>query len=499
MPHVTEPTDAPVPTTPKLRFDGRKVRPNAPDEYDALAELFLGDQAQNPTHNQPHTPTPNLTSACPPIDLLLLGNLPVRASVWPPEYARTLASQAGKPIALITVDDSTICLDMFGCPPIGITSKPNTIETAIDAVRRIASRIVVVLPQGDLTEQLTATNPDELTLLTGANSTAIVGAYQLLKGAAAAQNDLQSTTNVRVAFAGESPDAAAAACEKLCQTVQSQLNVSLELAAILPKVTASSSMNLYRGSSVCETEQLIALLRNPPGKDSSSQEALNISTHTPCNTPPIPSTPEPNCPASEPTPPTLHSHLTGLTPLVAQCPDDPETQIAVDESGHLHLLRLDTDGFERLKVTAAWASKHAALLALTVHDAQAVNPHVPPSIHLFTAQPKRVRHLLDAKVKLHILAQVTTQSGDIAWYCQELNYPPPQLTPPQLPTFQKSNSRSSIRKDLRNLRTRIEVNQRAIDAQGLHPWALIVVYDPTAPAGSLSCAKTGMGSSPGLE
>ena len=78
-------------------------------------------------------------------------------------------------------------------------------------------------------------------------------------------------------------------------------------------------------------------------------------------------------------------------------------------------------GYERLIATLAWAQNHAKLLALTSHDVPMVDPGLTPVGHLFTAEPKLVRHLMHADIRLHLRAQVRTSDGATAWFHTELN------------------------------------------------------------------------------
>ena len=94
----------------------------------------------------------------------------------------------------------------------------------------------------------------------------------------------------------------------------------------------------------------------------------------------------------------------------------------------MHLLLADTHDADSRGAVAtllaahAWAQTNASLLAAacaTILGAP-VDEAATPAMHLFTSDPRRVRTLLDADIRLHLLAPVEVD-GRRAWCVAELN------------------------------------------------------------------------------
>lgn len=98
--------------------------------------------------------------------------------------------------------------------------------------------------------------------------------------------------------------------------------------------------------------------------------------------------------------------LLGLFALRARCPAAPTVQLALDDRGGLHCLASSAHGgsIECLTAAGAWARAHTQVLALTTE--LLVEPRVPVCSHLFTREPAAVRRVLDADLRVHLLAPV---------------------------------------------------------------------------------------------
>jgi hypothetical protein len=116
------------------------------------------------------------------------------------------------------------------------------------------------------------------------------------------------------------------------------------------------------------------------------------------------------------------TELLGLTALEARCPYAPAIELAIDGRRMLHLIACDAmtpdrtgggrmgEAAERdatrcvreLVEAAAWAGAHAGLLGLSLGQGLASGEAV---LHLVTREPRRVRRMLDAPVKVHALVE----------------------------------------------------------------------------------------------
>lgn len=127
----------------------------------------------------------------------------------------------------------------------------------------------------------------------------------------------------------------------------------------------------------------------------------------------------------------LAHHLTGLATLNLTCPYAPDVEFALDASGRLQVLarfdrrHLDESSLGVLLIAAEWALAHGTLLraaapSLTGRADATINTDHKPVMHVFTAEPKRVRRLLETDVRVHLLSPVNVD-GRAGWFCTALN------------------------------------------------------------------------------
>jgi len=121
----------------------------------------------------------------------------------------------------------------------------------------------------------------------------------------------------------------------------------------------------------------------------------------------------------------LAVHLPGLRDLGVTCPYATNVGIAFDDVGHLHLLCSHTETtFQSLQIARTWALDHAALLAtlanaLGLHDAP-IDTNAAFTLHIFTDSVDRVRRLLDAPMRFHLLTDINVNNTMIK-VCVPLN------------------------------------------------------------------------------
>ncbi len=447
------------PTPPPLRLVG------GPDDYDALAELFLGseprasrrvgppsddpapdaderDRAPAPRPEvvvRPQSPTRSANTDAGPtrstsIEALILGHLPVRSSPWVSQYARARAEQLRRPIGLLRVQADQVSLDMFGAAD-EVSLAPE-LGGAIEQCRRLTGDWII---QVDELNEPTLAADDRLsaiTLLTSANETAVIAAYRAIKGLASAQiesgADLPAARgdtdhpSLRVGIMGASLADAQTAMARLRNACSVFLGKPLELAACVERVGPSGSAGAYRGLLTLDLPTILTKISAAPAASVAVAPAVPAQARAPVPTPAAstPSTeaqskPAPSAPA-ESASAALASHLPGLRPLAARCPDDGAIELALDEQGRLNLLRLADapDACQRLLAAVGWAQRHAALIALTVAPEARFDAAAIPVPRLFVSEPKAFRAMLDSSVRLHLLAQAAPGAP---WLCLELN------------------------------------------------------------------------------
>ena len=72
-----------------------------------------------------------------------------------------------------------------------------------------------------------------------------------------------------------------------------------------------------------------------------------------------------------------------------------------------------------LTIVEAWARENAELLLMACRSDVALDLSTPIQRHLFTADPAGVRRLLDAPLRVHLLAEVPSHAD--GWVCAPLN------------------------------------------------------------------------------
>lgn len=462
------------PDTPALRLVG------VSDDYDALAELFLGSEGhslkgnRNPRPDAAMTPDsqiqdrpevvvrPLTASTNPPaspphgpptatthpkaeaetaqtvsVEALILGHLPVRSVVWIGQYARARAEKLGRPMALLRLGATDASLDLHGMPLGAPTpAGADTLEEAIERAQAVTRDWIIQVDE--LSESALAADDrlDAITLLTSANETAVIAAYRAIKGLVSAEDQGEPASRpgfdpragesdspaMRVAIMGAGEEEAGVALTRLRHACSVFLGRPLELAATVAKVSPARGVSLFRGPAY-DLPSILELLA-PPSSTQLPSHAVNsvASAHAvlTAQASPHEMTGRPHASDLGDAGRPLAGHLPGLRALPTRCPDDPAIELAIDADGRLNLLRRADapDACQRMVAALAWAKRHADLLALAAASVGTLDPARPPLGRLFTSEPPALRPLLDTDIRLHLLAQATP---DTPWLCVELN------------------------------------------------------------------------------
>lgn len=230
------------------------------DPYSELASMFLtsGDSTANATVPAAGTINPAPTTAAQSsaakvdssakatVELLIVGNLPVRGNLWLPPYVDALAQQHGS-AALIRLDGPEPSMQLLRAPTQAATHRAG--GAMIDAMMDLGGFIdqwIVRLPAGVPVETLSgiAQRFDRITILTSADEAAVVAAYQTVKQLAIAA---ESTPLPPVGLAVVATDNRIAEdlVERLNRTTISFLGIELQLALCLPRIDAGLKSTRY--------------------------------------------------------------------------------------------------------------------------------------------------------------------------------------------------------------------------------------------------------------
>lgn len=402
-------------------FESGDLLPPLDREYDALADLFLGE-SPNTADRRP------LTDIQPPIEGLVVGHLPVLATAWVQQYARQRAIDLGAPVALVRFRAGELSVDLLGVrdepPPPG-----SSVDQALSTASSHAAAWLVRVDEPSEPSLPEFSALTSVTMLTGADEAAIVSAYRTLKHIVPASSEADGTPDLRIAVMGADPIKAAEAVSKLERAAAAFLGRAVTVSACVAKIGGSASAPLFRGPWHGSVGELASMLRATvpaprPSRPAVRHEATDRPTPSGRAIADAVVSRLGKLHAVQPTPAAikLSGHIPGLTPLTFDCPYAPGVEIAVDEHGCLHVLsRLEGQGLGALLTVQTWLKSHASLIRIATGERLSGSAlESPISLHLFTADARRVRTLGDAPVRLHLLAPVEA-GGHSVWFSSPLN------------------------------------------------------------------------------
>ena len=398
------------------------------DPFEELAALFL---------TEPDAAAQSQAAADPAIELIVVGSLSVRASLWLVPYANTVARELG-PTALVRLDEEQPTIQLLRAPAAVASRKWPTLEAAIaDLGRYIGTWLV--RPANDVTaDQMVETQTERVTILTSVNDSAIVKAYQEIKLLSEAAKQGATFPTLGVAVLGADHETAGRFHEHLRHTTASFLSYDLSLAACVPRVDAavgSSGRVTFPAEPYPSLEELLSWVRValpspaevaevPPHEEPEPTpvEAAARRTVKLAPKPRIELEPKPAAGTIEPDEDGAAVPLAGwvddVLPLEARSPGHERLEIAVDRAGRLHVLAHEDD-MRGLHVVAAWAVAHAELISRAFPD-RWIDPTASPVLHVFTSRPASVADLHGCALRLHVLAPVDVD-GRRGWYHAPLN------------------------------------------------------------------------------
>jgi hypothetical protein len=422
------------------------------DPFDELTALFLTGAPGGAPRAAGGAPMHGSSTAAVGriVELLLVGHLPVRAGLWLGPYVDAIGRERG-PTALVRLDLEEPSVEVMRGPG-GESGQPAaTLLDHVQAISPIVATWVIRPGPSENPADLITGGADRLTILSGADEAAIVGAYRLIKDLAdAAQRTGQRLPPIGLALLGCQRQTALQAVERMNRTASTFLGFDLTLVACLPQMDSAVRSTSYqrfdpKERPTCrQTIQWIAQSPTPTSAPPKAPRAAPVPSPSPpmpevesASEMPAPAPPlvrpaprvslnlEPKAPAAalEPdaggAPRALASYIDGLTPLAARCPGHESVELAVDANGRLHVIAWEKS-LRELHVVQAWTKSHRELLAMACRE-QWIDPAAAVVRHVFTDQPASVADLHGCDLHLHLLAQVRVgeQTG---WYASPLNH-----------------------------------------------------------------------------
>lgn len=437
-----------------------------PDDFDALADLFLTEQppvrrAAPPT-DEPEPSSlerepdaadvkPTVQPSVPAtVEVVVLGHIPAMAASWASQYARLRAESLGEPVAMLRLGDKRARVELFSAP---FQQPQSDVSSAVAAARAVTPHVIVLPAPGTPAESGTLVeHASAVTLMTTPDEAGLVAAYGELKRLAplCEAGSAGGPKPLRIVAVGAGAPKAHAACRRLQDAASSFLHVDMDASLFIERLSGGvAPVSLFDGAWLGTLDELVAdLLRPaaaparpaparvleprasapppPPDLDPThAPEALTMHSpapsmaHAPVR-PAAPSSFVEATPAARPasqaprasavaaaqgTSPS--SLVPGLALVHARCPHAPEVDVAFDAEGRLHVVVMGAPGHEAaavhaLVVASGWALANRALLA---HVASRRAADAPGAMHLVTTAPGACRALLDSAITVHACVQ----------------------------------------------------------------------------------------------
>jgi len=386
------------------------------------------------------------------VELVLVGNVPGVGGAWLAQIAGREGTRGG--VMLVDARGASMRVECYGAR----VACARGVEAAIDVGGAACARVMLCAPEVEARDLIASGRVAQVRLVSGADETSVIAAYRLLKSMVLASRrglsaGVGGETSYSVWFVGcdaaQADDAGGRLCRAIEKFVGARIEVEPSVARLggagaaaaslvfeserahsaieLAEMVASGSRGMRRGALVdwgvmpatgaelrddrVRVGGSLRMVDEPATVDveppagavgdaviGSGSPARSVKALMPAH---AVTTATPQGAIGE-TPPTLASVIFGLEPLRARCPFAPGVELAIDAQGGLHAISLDDDGdcVRALTVARAWAAAHREILALTTARLIAACPVVG---HLMSERPERVRHLLDADIRVHAM------------------------------------------------------------------------------------------------
>lgn len=379
----------------------------------------------------------------PTVEVVVLGHLPVRASLWARQYACNQAKALCETVALVRAASGSTSVDLItDGESISVRTFAH-LEGALEAVSKLADRVILRVDESSEPELLERAEVEEITILTGADEAAVVASYRLIKTLDATLGEqfvADEGPSLRVAVMGAGREMAMDACTKLGNAVETFIGRAIEIVVGSGRIDATGTTNLYRDSVSHRASDildgLVAAAREtdePTGlhiavTESETDTVIEVKA---VNVEPLVEfpvggvlVPEPKAAVETPKreandddAPTMRDGLSalipGLDPIEARCPKALGVDLALDSEGRLHLIVCDADtrdAMNRLLAAQAWARDNLGLLIRAEAGLAAPSSDrdvdTDAVMHLISDEPRSVREIYDTNVRVYSLARV---------------------------------------------------------------------------------------------
>ncbi len=370
----------------------------------------------------------------PCIEAVLLGHLPVRASLWVRQYACSAARRKNEIVALVRAAAGSTSVDLIAADRTIETRECATLHDALAAVDNIADRVILRVDETTEPELLDRDEIDEITILTGADETAIVASYRLIKTLTSVwdADEIIGTPHLRLAVMGATGQQVADASAKLSRAVDAFLDRPIEIIDAAGRIDATATTNIYRDSFAHEVssilDELIEIGCGVPALDQQLQTVpsepeatiAKVALEIPAEV--RPTTEQLTEPPMKVAPPAesdgLAALIEGLTALETRCPFALDVELCIDSNGALHLVGDDDHRapMGQLETVRAWVRAHLPLILRAEPNLAMPSSNDRDSdiqLHLISSDPSTMRGLIDSPINLYALAHVKVGSDSV--------------------------------------------------------------------------------------
>jgi hypothetical protein len=296
----TNPPGASNSSSPRRTGGGSSVDPFSdrfPDEsstFDELTDLFLGDLTPGRDAHV-HLGTRSVAGAMvgsaagqgggairgtsavrlsgsgfardngrPGVELLILGHLPALATIWGTQYLRDSARAIGAPVGSLRLQAGYASVEIF--PESGKAvpvAASLTLEHALAAASRVVGQWVIRVDANDELEFVDGRVVQTVTLLTGADEAATIGAYRTIKQLASRFEAMSPTPTpkLRVVVIGSDAALASEVGEKLAATAKACLGREVSCHVAAARIgTVRPAQLLYNGQADGQPSLMLSVL-----------------------------------------------------------------------------------------------------------------------------------------------------------------------------------------------------------------------------------------------
>ena len=406
-------------------------------DFDELAELFLTEPDEADAAGE-------RTGG---IELVVVGSLPVRASLWLVPYVDAVAREVG-PAVLVRLDEELPSLQVLRAPDALELQPWSELSEAITDLSPHVAWWIVRPPLDVTAHQMATAGCDRITILCSANQGSAVDAYGRIKTLVEAGGP--GLSRLGVAVLGEDRHRAQAMHRKLSHTASTKLEVELPLVACIQKMNASTraSQRLTFGAhSRASLQTVLGWIRDAAASVAEPVALPRVATERAAVAAPPQSSEAPPVDAGpqrpikmrpkpsielEPKDPIetveadehgeralLAGHIDGVTFLGVRCPGHERLEVGVDASGRLHVMACE-EQMREIPVVEAWACAHRELIDKASPDQWIDTSATTVICHVFTDTPASLADLHSTGYRLHVLTPVTVD-GHRGWYYAPLN------------------------------------------------------------------------------